>query len=95
LQLLELMARTPASSWPGCPAFGVRDYFERMRFQPQGLNQAAKAINTALQDLGITRYKLASIVVEPAPNSDTDNYVLTLADTSEAGRTYSTSVGRK
>lgn len=90
LQLIELMARTPASSWAGCPSFGVRNFFERMRLQPDGLAQATKAINAALVDLEITRYRLELIAREPGSDPDVDAYTLTLVDTADPGRTYST-----
>jgi hypothetical protein len=86
------MARTPAGSFAGCRSFGVRDYFEGMRLRPDGLARAAKAINAAFDDLGITDFRLEAIVKEPASNPDVDTYSLTIADSS--GRKYSTSVGR-
>ena len=93
LQLIDLMARTPASSWAGCSSFGVRNYFERMRLAPDGLNQATKAINSALQDLEINRYRVQSIAKEPSGNPDVDNYVLTLVDTSDSSVTFSQRIG--
>jgi hypothetical protein len=90
---LTLMARTPAGSYPGCRSFGIRDYFEGMRLKPDGLTQAAKAINTALQDLGITNFRLEAIVKEPSSNPDIDSYSLTIIDTT--GHKYSTSLGRR
>ncbi len=87
------MARTPASSWAGCSSFGVRNYFERMRLVPDGLNQATRAINAALQDLEINRYRVQSITREPSGNPDVDSYVLTLVDTSDASRTFAQRIG--
>ena len=94
LQLLELMARTPAGSWAGVPSFGVRDFFEGMRLRPDGLKEAARAINTSLLELGITHYRLESIVKEPSTKADVDNYILNLVDVSDASRTFSTSFKR-
>ena len=88
------MARTPAGSWAGCSTFGVRSFFERARLQPDAVGQATRAINAALLDLGITRFRLESLVKEPGDNPDVDNYVLTLVDASDPGRTYSQSLRR-
>ena len=88
------MARTPAGSWAGCSSFGVRNFFERARLQPDAINQATRAINTALTDLGITRFRLESLTKEPGDHPDIDNYVLTLVDTSGSGSTYTQSMGR-
>jgi hypothetical protein len=93
LQLLDLMARTPAGSFAGCRSFGVRDYFEDMRQRPDGMHQAAKAINAALEDLGITNFRLEGIAKEAGGNPDVDAYTLTIVDTT--GRKYSTSVGKR
>ncbi len=87
------MARTPAGSFAGCRSFGLRDYFEGMRLRPDGLNQAAKAVNAALQDLGITNFRLEAIVKEPNSNPDVDNYSLILVDTE--GHKFATTVGRR
>jgi len=94
LQLIEAMARTPARSWAGAPAFGVRDVFEGMRVRPEGIKDALRAINAALTDLGIDRYKLESIEKEPGRNADVDTYVFNLIDTSDPHLKYSRSLGK-
>lgn len=95
MQLVQLMARTPAGSWPGCKTFGVRDFFEGMRLRPESLNHATQAINVTLQDLGITDLKLESITREPTANPDVDTYNLTLIDPTDPSRKYSTRLGRR
>lgn len=64
-----------------------------MRLQPEGLAQATRAINAALENLEIRRYRLDSITREPGANPDVDEYVLTLADNAEPGRTYTRKLG--
>lgn len=88
LRFIEMMARTPGGSWPGCPSFGVRHLFEAMRLRPEGLRQAEKAINDTLADLGITSYRVKSIQKEPGPNPDVDVYTVTLVSTADPGQTW-------
>ena len=94
LQLIEAMARTPDGSWAGATSFGVRDFFEGMRMRPEGLKEAVRAINTALADLGIDRYRLESIEKEPGRNPDVDTYSFNLVDASDPRSMYSRSLGR-
>lgn len=49
-------------------------------------------MNLALKDLGITDLQVASIAKEPQANRDVDSYVVTLASTREAGKTFTVSV---
>ncbi|MBY0508021.1 MAG: hypothetical protein K2X03_29180 [Bryobacteraceae bacterium] len=93
LQLIGLMARTPSGSWPGCRTFGVRDLFEGMRLRPERLASVTETINATLTDLGITNFRLSAITREAAEHADVDVYTLTLVDTSDAGRKYTTVVG--
>lgn len=78
--LVRVMATTPHGSWPGSPHFGIRDFFEQARQKPDLPKLAVQEINQALEDLGITGYKVQSIQSEPRANRDVDSYVVTLAD---------------
>lgn len=49
-------------------------------------------MNLALKDLGITNIQVAGIAKEPQTNRDLDSYVVTLASTKEAGKTFTVSV---
>ncbi len=82
LALVRVMAGTPNGSWPACPHFGVRDFFEQARLKPDLPRQAAQEMNRALEDLGITHYKVQAIVTEPRANRDIDSYEVTLVDSS-------------
>lgn len=93
LQLITAMARTPAGSWAGAPGFGIRNLLEGMRMRPEALKEVVRAVNNALRDLGIERYRLESITRELAKNPDVDTLVLNLVDASDPGRTYSSSLG--
>lgn len=72
LLLLGVMARTPRGSWAGHPAFGFNEFFSEIT--KDGLSQesrtrmaerSAEEINTVLADLGLTRYRVDSLVLEP------------------------------
>src|SRR5215831_1953528 len=89
LGLLRLMATTPGGSWRGSDSFGVRDVFERARTHPDAPKTAMERMNSVLVDLGITGYRVESIVTEAASNRDIDNYVVTIMSTVESSRTYS------
>ena len=71
LMLLEIMARTPRGSWAGHPLFGFREFFPEV--SKEGLSPesralltatTAKEINTVLVDLGLTRYRVDSLIPE-------------------------------
>jgi hypothetical protein len=79
LQLLRVMALTPHGSWAACPHFGIRDLFEQARMRPELPQIAVQEANLALQDLGITNYRVAAIAKEGPANRDTDSYVVTIA----------------
>lgn len=93
LRFIEMMARTPGGSWPGCRTFGVRQYFEGMRTRPEGLKQAEKAINDTLADLGIRHYRLQSIRRDPSPNADVDVYSVTIVSTADPGAVLTARLG--
>ena len=72
LMLLGIMARTPRGSWAGHPLFGFQEFFSGII--KEGLSQelctrmaetTAGEINTVLSDLGLTRYRVDSLVLEP------------------------------
>jgi hypothetical protein len=72
LLLLGIMARTPRSSWAGHASFGFNEFFSE--FAKQGISQesrtriaetTAKEINAVLADLGLTHYRVDSIVIDP------------------------------
>jgi len=87
--LLRLMAGTPGGSWPGSANFGVRDIFETARMQPDAPKIATERMNRALLDLGITGYRVESIMKEVSSDRDVDGYVVTIASTVEGCKTYS------
>ena len=72
LMLLEIMARTPRGSWPGHSSFGFSEFFSEIT--KEGLSRelrtriaetAAKEINAVLADLGLTRYRVDSLLPDP------------------------------
>jgi len=86
------MATTPHGSWKGCPHFGFRDFFEQARTRHELPQVAVQEANLALKDLGILNLRLEGIAKEPQANRDVDSYVVTLASTTEGGKSYSVSV---
>ena len=92
LSLIRVMASTPHGSWEGCPHFGFRDFFEQARTRPDLPQLALQEMNLALKDLGITNLQVSSIAKEPQANRDVDSYVVSLASTVEAGKTFTVSV---
>jgi len=72
LMLLGIMARTPRGSWAGHASFGFNEFFAE--FAKHGISQesttriaetTAKEINAVLIDLGLTRYRVDSLMIEP------------------------------
>jgi hypothetical protein len=76
LTLIGIMARTPPGSWAGHPSFGFRDLFSEIA--KDGLSKedyarlsetATGEINTVLAELGLLRYRVASILPDPMPGT--------------------------
>jgi hypothetical protein len=72
LMMLGIMARTPRGSWPGHSLFGFQDFFPEIT--DENLSQESRTrmaetiteeINTVLTDLGLTRYRVDSLTLEP------------------------------
>ena len=78
VSLLQVMARTPAGSWPGCASFGLRDLFENTRQRADIARLAMQRINETFADLGLTGYTVSEIVRELSPGRDTDTYAITI-----------------
>src|SRR5258708_40211292 len=74
--LLGIMARTPRGSWAGHPLFGFQAFFPEIT--REGLSEESRKrmqvvtveeINSVLLDLGLTRYRVDSLVLDP-PQKD-------------------------
>jgi hypothetical protein len=72
LALLGNMARTPRGSWAGHPSFGFHNFFSdsvKEGLSPESRARmaevTAKEINAVLSDLGLARYRVASLALEP------------------------------
>lgn len=74
LMLLGIMARTPRGSWSGHPLFGFQEFFPEVA--REGLLEEARVrmasataeqINSVLLELGLTRYRVESLVLDPLP----------------------------
>lgn len=72
LMLLGIMARTPRGSWVGHPLFGFQEFFPEV--SRESLSEESRArmaaaateqINTVLLELGLVRYRVESIVLDP------------------------------
>jgi len=82
VSLIQTMASTPHGSWKGCAHFGLREFFEEARRQPELPQQAIEEANRALSDLGIDNCRLVKITKEEQTDPDVDSYVITLAERS-------------
>lgn len=74
LMLLGVMASTPRGSWSGHPFFGFQEFFPEIA--KEGLSEESRAriaattteqINSVLLELGLTRYRVDSMVLDPLP----------------------------
>src|SRR5271157_793166 len=81
VQLFRVMAGTPHGSWAGCSRFGWRDFFERARVRPELISKAVEEANGALQELGITHYRVASITKAGDSQRDIDSYEVSIVST--------------
>lgn len=58
LNLIQVMAATPRGTWAGCPEFGIRELLEESTIWRDSLSGIADRMNAALEDLGITLYRV-------------------------------------
>ncbi len=79
VSLLQVMAATSYGGWNGCEHFGVREYFEHARKQPELPEAAIHEMNAALEDLGISHIRVASITKDAQSGPDGDAYIVTLS----------------
>ncbi len=89
--LLQVMARTPAGSWAGCPAFGLSDLLEGQRQRADIPRLAMLRLNEVFADLGITDFVVTEIVREMGSQRGTDTYAITLGSPDGEER-YTTTV---
>ena len=84
IALLQVMARTPAGSWAGCPEFGLRDLFESSRQRIDVGRVAMDRINLVFADLGLDQYQVSDVSRELSAQRDIDTYAITINNTAAA-----------
>lgn len=90
--MIHVMAATPEGSWEGCPHFGVRNLFASPAVRHDILVFAADRMNAALEDLGITRYRIDKIEKETSTKVSQNSYIVTLAVAADLEQIYTASV---
>jgi hypothetical protein len=95
LSLVRVMANTPQGSWAGCPHFGLRDLLEQSSLRQEKVQLAMDQINRALQDLGITSFRVEAMNRDSAAAAEVGQWTITLASTAEPGRTFSAGLSGK
>ena len=78
LDLLHVMARTPAGSWPGSSTFGLRDLFESREQRGDVLRLAMQRINGTFQELGLGEFVVTDVSREPGGQAGVDQYAITI-----------------
>jgi hypothetical protein len=78
IALLQVMARTPAGSWAGCPEFGLRDLFEGGRQRIEVGRVAMDRINSVFAELGLDQYTVSDVSRELSAHQDIDTYAITI-----------------
>ncbi|MGO9086255.1 MAG: hypothetical protein ACLP6G_13130 [Terriglobales bacterium] len=89
------MANTPHGSWPGCPYFGLRELLEQSGMRQEKVQVAMDQINRALEDLGITNLRVEAMTRDSLRGAEVGQWTITLASTTEPGRTFSVGLGGK
>jgi hypothetical protein len=89
LALLRVMANTPVGSWAGCPRFGLRDLMEQNGARREKVDQSVQAMNQVLQELGVVNFRVETVTRESPAGSEVSQWVVTLAATSDPGKTFS------
>ncbi len=91
VDLLHVMARTPAGSWQGLPAFGLRDLLEGVRPRVDVVRVATQRINDAFLELGIEGFVVTDMVREPSQGAEGDTYSITFSRVATS-ETFATAV---
>lgn len=89
LSLLRVMANTPHQSWAGSPHFGLRELLEQSRARPEKVQFALEEMNRALETLGVTGFRVASITPDSSPGDEASRWVVKLVSTVDSAKTYS------
>jgi len=89
------MASTPQGSWAGCPDFGLREWLEQSNIRQEKVQVAMDQINRALKDLGITSLRVEAMTRDSSAGAEVSQWAITLASTTEPGRTFSVGLGGK
>ena len=76
--LIGIMARTPRGSWQGCAEFGLREDLEHAGARPELPLETIGRVNATLGTLGITNFRVESIVREPGSALGAAAYVINL-----------------
>ena len=94
LDLLHVMARTPAGSWPGSSTFGLRDLFETRELRGDVLRMAMQRINGTFKELGLGEFTVTDVSREPSAQAGVDQYSITI-ESSVSDERIMTSVSRE
>ncbi len=94
LALIEIMGTTPHGSWRGSAHFGLRDLLTDPKSRQEFGSVAMQQINLALEDIGITEYRVQSVQREQATREGSETFTITLASTKEKDRLYATRLVR-
>lgn len=87
------MANTPHGSWTACPLFGLRDLLEQGNTRSEKGQVAMDQINRALEDLGIMNFRVEAMIRDSVAGAEVGQWTITLASTTEPGRTFSAGFG--
>ena len=79
LALIEIIARTPHGSWSGGSHFGLRDYLDSRAHRSEVPKAALDELNKTLQDLGLGKWKIESIVPEASAGNSSAVFNVTVS----------------
>lgn len=85
LDLLQVMARTPAGSWAGSSSFGLRDLFDGQERRGDVTRLAMQRINDCFADLGLREFTVTDVAREPNGQSGVDLYSITIENSGGDG----------
>ena len=94
LDLLHVMARTPAGSWQGSPNFGLRDLFEARELRGDVLRMAIQRINGTFQEFGLEEFRVTDVSKEPGTQVGVTQYSITI-ESNITDERITTSVSRE
>lgn len=80
VRFLHVMAATPAGTWKGCPAFGLRDLLEATMQSAERCRLMVERTNGVFTDLGVLDYRIEEITQQGSVDGSSQEFSIVVCD---------------